>query len=102
MLGGHEAKGPPSAAWSPDILTWALQHGVGGQLRIEHQMRWWFATGSFPEIDELRDFLSGPVLANGGVGVAEYPRIVVLGQKRQDGLFASAAFRDVVFVSSPR
>ena len=44
-------------------------------------------------------FIAGvPVLANGGVGVTEYARIVVLRQKRKDGLFTPAAFRHIVFL----
>ena len=79
-------------------LVQPIQVGVGGQLRVEHQLGRMLPGLLVPELDEPQDLVGLLGLGYAGVGVAEDAVAGIAGQEGQDALLAAAASGDVVLL----
>jgi hypothetical protein len=75
-----------------------IQVGIGSESAVEDELLRQPARALLPELDEGEDLVVLLVFAHGGVGVAEHPRVGILGQKRQHSLLATAALGDVMLL----
>ena len=78
-------------------LVQPTQIGVGGQLRIEHQLGRVLSSLLVPELDEPQNLVSLIDLRYTGMGVAKDTMAGITGQERQDAFLAATTSGDVVF-----
>ena len=79
------------------LLVQPTQIGVGGQLRIEHQLGRVLSSLLVPELDEPQNLVSLIDLRYTGMGVAKDTMTGITGQERQDAFLAATTSGDVVF-----
>jgi hypothetical protein len=93
----QHAPGPATECQETNTpLVQPVQVGVGGQLRIEHQLGRVLPGLLAPELDESQDFVGLFDPGDSGMGIAEDTMASIASQERQDALLAATPSGDVV------
>ena len=94
----HLLRASPEGDKGNAFLVEPVEVGIGGDLGIEDEFLGASAGTLLPIVNKLEDLIVLFRFTQLPIGVAENPRIGIVGEKCQDTLLAAATFRDVVFL----